>query len=78
MLVQRWGILCLAMPCNIWAKRVIGTIKALAKLHNYCINELSEQILPLMDSDDNNTVNSRDGFVEMMRVDGMQIPVPLD
>jgi hypothetical protein len=40
MLVQRWGILQAAMPRNIGIKKVIALVNALAKLHNFCIDEM--------------------------------------
>jgi hypothetical protein len=39
MLVQRWGILQAPMPRNIELKKVIALVNALAKLHNFCIDE---------------------------------------
>ena len=40
MLVQRWGILRMAMPKGISIKKTITMVNALAKLHNFCINEV--------------------------------------
>jgi hypothetical protein len=40
MLVQRWGILQAAMPRNIGLKKVIALVNTLAKLHNFCIDEM--------------------------------------
>jgi hypothetical protein len=39
MLTERWGILRSAMPRNISIQRTIALVVALAKLHNFCINE---------------------------------------
>lgn len=39
MFVMRWGILRMAMPCNISIMKVIALVNALAKLHNFCIDE---------------------------------------
>ena len=41
MLVMRWGILRMAMPQNISLVKVIGMVNALAKLHNFCLEESS-------------------------------------
>ena len=38
MLVQRWGILRLAMPRNVSIAKTITIVLALAKLHNFCID----------------------------------------
>jgi hypothetical protein len=39
MLVQRWGILCMAFPRNISVQKIVSTVVTLAKLHNFCINQ---------------------------------------
>lgn len=39
MLVQKWGILRMAMPRNLSIKKIIAMVNALAKLHNFCIDE---------------------------------------
>jgi hypothetical protein len=39
MLVQRWGILRMAMPRNFGVSKVVALVVALAKLHNFCIGE---------------------------------------
>ena len=51
-LVSRWGILRSAIPCNITIVRIIALVSCLARLHNFCINEvkrtkeLDEDALP--------------------------------
>ena len=40
MLVQRWGILRMAMPKGISIKKTIAMVLALAKLHNFCIDSV--------------------------------------
>ena len=39
MMVFRWGILRSAIPLNITISKTIALVHALAKLHNFCINE---------------------------------------
>ena len=39
MLVQRWGLLRMAMPRNIAVPKVVALVIALAKIHNFCIGE---------------------------------------
>lgn len=39
MWVMRWGILRTAMPMNITIQKTIAFVHALAKLHNFCIDE---------------------------------------
>jgi DDE superfamily endonuclease len=43
MFVQKWAMLRTAMPCNVSIRRVIALVNALAKLHNFCIDELQPQ-----------------------------------
>jgi hypothetical protein len=42
MLVGRWGILRAVIPQNISILRTIALVHALAKLHNFCIDEKQE------------------------------------
>jgi hypothetical protein len=58
------------MPQNIRMKKVIATVNALAKLHNFCIDESnnSKEIPPLLDRDNNLMVNRDDGYVETIIV----------
>jgi hypothetical protein len=52
-LVLRWGILRSAIPCNIIIVRTIAVVSCLARLHNFCIDEIertkehNEDALPL-------------------------------
>ena len=38
-LVQRWGILRMAMPKGLSIPKIIALVNAVAKLHNFCIDE---------------------------------------
>ena len=38
-LVQRWGLLRTAMPLGISIKKTIALVVALAKLHNFCLDQ---------------------------------------
>ena len=38
-LTQKWGILRTAMPPNMSIRRVVALVNALAKLHNFCIDQ---------------------------------------
>jgi hypothetical protein len=42
--VQRWGILQMAMPQNVSLAKTTAMVMALAKIHNYCTDEVD---LPL-------------------------------
>jgi hypothetical protein len=39
MLVNRWGILCLALPSQFSLNWALLLVMTLCRLHNYCINE---------------------------------------
>lgn len=73
MLVQKWGILRMAMPHNILILGVTEMVNALAKLRNFCISE-SDIPAEVMTRDVTNIINIINGFVEMM-VDYEDIPV---
>ncbi|KAL3804835.1 LOW QUALITY PROTEIN: hypothetical protein HJC23_006607 [Cyclotella cryptica] len=36
----RWGVLRMAMPIGITVKKTIALVNCLAKLHNFCIDEV--------------------------------------
>jgi hypothetical protein len=73
MMVQRWGILRMAMPRGLSIGRIIALVNCLAKLHNFCIDEVDgvkirnreSTLLPQLDVDTNNIMNNEDGFVPM-------------
>ena len=67
MMVQRWGILRMAMPRGLTIGRIIALVNALAKLHNFCIDEVEggKLILQQLDIDTNNIMNNEGGFVPM-------------
>ncbi len=65
MLVQRWGILCMAMPQYLSVKKVVALVIACAKLPNFCIGEtnIQEQILQMLDRDRFLMMNAHSGYV---------------
>ena len=40
MLVMRWGVLRMAIPIGITIKKTIALVNCLAKLHNFCVDEV--------------------------------------
>ena len=69
MLVEHWGILRMAMPSNITIDKTTALVNALARIHNFCIDEVDkggptwhdeEYLLP---HDENNIINSVNGYV---------------
>jgi hypothetical protein len=80
MLVQRWGILQTAFSRNISAKKIVLTVVALAKLHNFCIrlSDISDAVPCSLTTDENYTMNSTNGYVEMTVDDEHNTNVPID
>ena len=75
MLVQRWGILRMAMPRNIGITRVVSLVTALAKLHNYCIGE--SNVPRVYDRDMMHIMNDESGYITLGRDNPLQdTPVP--
>jgi hypothetical protein len=68
MLVQRWGMLRTVMPCNMSIQKIITIINALAKLHNFCVNEsnLPEDIPESLDNATNYIMNHPQGYVDLL------------
>ena len=82
MLVQRWAMLRTPMPRNLPIRRIIATVVALAKLHNFCIDEsnsLENNIPSSLASDDNDMLNNSKGYVGMMEDEAHgETAVPID
>ena len=84
MLVQRWGILRMAMPRNLSVAKVVCMVIALAKLHNFCIGESDaperRAIPQLLDRDRNHMMNASTGYVGLRNDNPEQTSavVPID
>jgi hypothetical protein len=81
MLVQRWGILRMAIPLSISVKKVVALVNALAKLHNFCIGEsnVPERVPRIFDRDMFHMMNADAGYVGMGCDDQQQTTaVPTD
>jgi hypothetical protein len=80
MLVSRWGILRSAIPCNVTIVKTITLVSCLARLHNFCIDQVErskehdEDILPL---DLEHLMNGEVGYVEMVNVTDSRYNVPI-
>jgi hypothetical protein len=46
MFTHCWAILCSAIPMQVSPKKTIALVLALAKLHNFCIDERDAQVPP--------------------------------
>ena len=64
-LVQRWGLLRVAMPRNISVQKIVGLVMALAKLHNFCIGEsnIVTRVPQMWERDRMNIMNTDSGYV---------------
>jgi hypothetical protein len=82
MLLQRFGLLRMAMPKKLTIKKIIILVNVLAWLHNFCIDELTEgdddTIPEELAVDTFNIINHADGYVELeVEVDGTLTNLPL-
>ena len=66
MLVQRWGILRMAMPMKITVPKTISLVLALAKLHNFCINEADAVPGTILSQDEENITMNGNGSVSLV------------
>ena len=81
MLVQRWGILRMAMPRNVGVAKIVALVVALAKLHNFCIGEsnVPERVPQVLDRDRLHMMNDDSGYVGLGNDDPQQnTAVPID
>ena len=64
-MVQRWGILRSAMPRNLSIAKIVALVNALAKLHNFCINETDnyQRVPQMLHRDCSHMMNQRTGYV---------------
>ena len=80
MIVQRWGILQMAMPKGLGIARIIALVNALAKLHNFCIGKddsgCRSGLLQQLRVDTQHIMNSEDGFVPMEASRDHGLPLP--
>ncbi len=70
MLSQRWGLLRAAIPKGITLSKTVRLVMALAKLHNFCIDEKDLNIHPLTARDELNIRRSESGYVPMEDIRG--------
>jgi len=81
MMVQRWGILRMAMPKGLGIARIIALVNALAKLHNFCIGKDNSccsrsGLLQQLSIDTQHIMNNEDGFVPMEASTVHGLPLP--
>ena len=65
MFVQRWGILRCAIPKGISLRKTIAMVLALAKIHNFCIDQTDTNILALTDADELRLLSNELGSVPL-------------
>lgn len=65
MLVQRWAILRAPIPRGITIKRTVAMVNALAKLHNFCIDEKEADVPALPPRDLVRVMTNERGFLPM-------------
>jgi hypothetical protein len=69
------SILCKAIPMNVSLKRAVALVIALAKLHNFCINEADGLRIPPVTEADDLAISLRGGVpLQMSAAAGMALP----
>ena len=64
--MQRWGILRSAFPRGITLTKTTATVLALAKLHNFCIDQKDNNIPSMTDADELRMVSNGTGSVSLV------------
>jgi hypothetical protein len=75
-LIQRWSILHAPMPCGFLIKKIIALVNALAKLHNFCINEQDGTPDSFLAIDAEHLMHNEGGSLELVTTDTHNVPVP--
>jgi hypothetical protein len=70
MFVHRWGILRSPIPFGISIRKTISFLLALAKIHNFCIDQDNTSILPSTSVDKLRLVSQTNGSVPLEHLDG--------
>jgi hypothetical protein len=65
MFVQRWGILRSAIPKGISVQKTTSLVLALAKIHNFCIEQTDTSILPVLPEDKFRLVTQPSGSIPL-------------
>ena len=77
--MQRWRILQSALPNGISIQKAIALVVALAKLHNFCIDQSRERdagIPEVLATDQVTHITANGGFVALDEVPNADAPVP--
>jgi hypothetical protein len=86
MLVQRWGLLRMALHSSISLPRIVGLVNCLARLHNFCISETDRlnmngrtiSLRQRLAIDVQHMMESSTGYITLQRTaNGEPIPVDL-
>jgi hypothetical protein len=66
--VQRWGMLQTAMPQNLSISKIVALVNVLAKLHNFCINDMDnhQRVPAMLNIDCNHMMNCLAGYVGLL------------
>ena len=65
-LVQRWGLLRMAMPRGITIQKTIALVLTLSKLHNFCIEMTDEESATTLHQDEQNITTNEHGSVPLV------------
>jgi DDE superfamily endonuclease len=80
MLTHRWALLRSAIPMNISIRRTVALVMALAKLHNFCIDENNSDNVPSILAADELDIEIQGGvpleMTEMTTITGAATSIP--
>ena len=68
--MHRWGILRSPIPCGISIRKTTSLVLALAKIHNFCIDQDDTSILPSTSVDELRLASQTNGSVPLEHLDG--------
>ena len=81
MLVSMWEMLRSAIPCNITLVRTIALVSCLARLYNFCIDEVKrtkEHNKDPLPTDIEHMMNGPEGYAPMVKDYSHDVPTPKD
>jgi hypothetical protein len=70
MFVHRWGILRSAIPNGVTLRKTTALVLALAKIHNFCIDQTDTAILPITAGDELRLVSRNSGSIPLEELTG--------
>jgi hypothetical protein len=70
MFVHRWGILRSTIPCGISIRKTTSLVLALAKIHNFCIDQNETSMIPSTSVDELRSASQANALVPLELFNG--------